>query len=340
MALKPKDEVHAKQIQAGQLGRRRGHEFEDQLTKTINDLSLPHAVPDDAKATHIFSGEPALHLIEYICRREGIRALKKVTALSTGALATSEDGKHLLTHKGIDIKRCKSDVLLVLHSEGGMQITVGVSVKQCNTKSPTNAQVFCSTAAGFAKLLRDNGIPLSPAAEISLKRFCGEEGHTPSEDKELAKDRKIDPRRYFWEELPAEERLELSSVLRDKHDEIFRLLLEKAYSEDTFPPTYVLHKTKKTVSGQPSEVAIFAIDELISQSRRYRGFETKEYRIRKGSFRDPDGYTHHAPRFGIIQMQRLGNKQNATQLQFNLEAGYFYALAKKLEQAITDGEGK
>tara|TARA_R100000808_G_scaffold23266_1_gene51440 strand:- start:49 stop:249 length:201 start_codon:yes stop_codon:yes gene_type:complete len=37
----------------------------------------------------------------------------------------------------------------------------------------------------------------------------------------------------------------------------------------------------------------------------------------------PD-FFHEAPRFGIIQMQRGGQKQHPTQLQFNLEAGYFY----------------
>lgn len=37
---------------------------------------------------------------------------------------------------------------------------------------------------------------------------------------------------------------------------------------------------------------------------------------------------HKAPKFGVVQMQRGGQKQHPTQLQFNLKAGYFYALAK------------
>lgn len=123
-------------------------------------------------------------------------------------------------------------------------------------------------------------------------------------------------------------------------NKIFRILLEKAYSEDTFPPKYLLHKTKKIEVGLQHEVAIFSIDELISLSKNHRKFETKEYSIRKGSYPDPKGTTHQAPRFGIIQMQRLGNKQNATQLQFNLEAGYFYALAKKLDEVISNSKGK
>ncbi len=35
------------------------------------------------------------------------------------------------------------------------------------------------------------------------------------------------------------------------------------------------------------------------------------------------GVVHQAPRFGVIQMQRGGQKQHPEQLQFNLEASYF-----------------
>ena len=58
----------------------------------------------------------------------------------------------------------------------------------------------------------------------------------------------------------------------------------------------------------------------------YSGFSHKEYSVRKGSFKDPEGVKHQAPRFGIIQMQRGGQKQHPTQLQFNLQAGYFYKI--------------
>ena len=74
------------------------------------------------------------------------------------------------------------------------------------------------------------------------------------------------------------------------------------------------------------EVAIYTIDELIQKSRSYNLFSTEPYRINKGSFRDPDGVVHLAPRFGIFQMQRAGNKQHPTQLQFNLKSGYFYVI--------------
>ena len=52
----------------------------------------------------------------------------------------------------------------------------------------------------------------------------------------------------------------------------------------------------------------------------------KGYSVRKGQYRDPEGAEHEAPRFGIVQMQRGGQKQHPTQLQFNLKAGYFYCI--------------
>jgi hypothetical protein len=73
------------------------------------------------------------------------------------------------------------------------------------------------------------------------------------------------------------------------------------------------------------EVAVFTIDELIRYSRSYAGFINKPYFIRKGRFKN-DPHQHLAPRFGFIQMQRGGQKQHPTQLQFNLQAGYFYNL--------------
>lgn len=50
------------------------------------------------------------------------------------------------------------------------------------------------------------------------------------------------------------------------------------------------------------------------------------YAVRKGTYKDPLGVQHEAPRFGIVQMQRGGQKQHPTQLQFNLKAGYFYKI--------------
>ena len=41
MALDPVDEAHALQIQAGILGRKAGHGFEDTLTTKINSAAYP-----------------------------------------------------------------------------------------------------------------------------------------------------------------------------------------------------------------------------------------------------------------------------------------------------------
>lgn len=68
---------------------------------------------------------------------------------------------------------------------------------------------------------------------------------------------------------------------------------------------------------------------LIELSRRYSLFAYSIYRVKKGRFKEPEGVSHQAPRFGVIQMQRGGQKQHPTQLQFNLKAGYFYELDKQ-----------
>ena len=81
------------------------------------------------------------------------------------------------------------------------------------------------------------------------------------------------------------------------------------------------------------------IDELIAQSRNYGGYWSKPYSVRKGSYKDPKGVTHDAPRFGIIQMQRGGQAQHPEQLQFNLEAGYFYKIGQLRSEVQGDLSG-
>lgn len=103
-------------------------------------------------------------------------------------------------------------------------------------------------------------------------------------------------------------------------------MLQKAYLDDPFVPEYVLHKTKLANSWEQTEIAIYTIKELIALSKNYAGFHLKPYSVRKGSYRDAVGVSHLAPRFGIVQMQRGGQAQHPTQLQFNLEAGYFYKI--------------
>lgn len=324
MALTPINEIHALQIQAGALGRKSGHLFEDNITSEINTLKYPYQT-SLIEQPHLCSGDPALLLLDYIGNREGIRNIQSAVAISTGALATSEAGKQWLSINGANVSRCKSDLVITLVSEDNRTITVGVSTKQCNNKTPTNAQLYFTTAIGFSNLLRSNNIPVSDEAVYALRQFCGDPGFRPL-DKINDSDRLIDPRRYFWEEIDLQGRLEWEEILTYKQDQVSRLLFQKAYLNDPFTPDYILHKTKASNSWNQTEVAIYSIDEIINLSRAYGGFRKRSYSVRKGSYKDPQGVEHDAPRFGIIQMQRGGQAQHPQQLQFNLEAGYFYKI--------------
>jgi len=324
MALKPIDDAHALQIQAGILGRKAGHKFEDTVTDAINCYDFPLRVPEHLEG-HLFNGNPAQSLLEYIGGRLDLTHVEQATAISTGALATSEEGKKILLIDGSGISRCKSDIVLTLQANG-IKHTIGISTKQCNNKRPTNAQLYFTTASGFVSLLSNNGFQISESAIIALKQFCGDPGFRPSDNPAVLKNRLIDPRRFFWEEIDPTGRLEWEELLNTHQDHVSRLLFQKAYLDDQFVPEFLLHKTKRASSFEETEVAIYTIDELIQLSRNYREFETKPYPVRKGSYKDPPGVTHLAPRFGIIQMQKGGQSQHPTQLQFNLEASYFYKL--------------
>ena len=73
-----------------------------------------------------------------------------------------------------------------------------------------------------------------------------------------------------------------------------------------------------------AERRIFSLDEFIQLSHNYGPFTFRKYKVNKGRYKEPKSVEHLAPRFGIVQMQRGGQKQHPTQLQFNLKAGYFY----------------
>ncbi|MDP2996187.1 MAG: hypothetical protein Q8N47_01785 [Bryobacterales bacterium] len=325
MALQPLDNAHALQIQAGTFGRKAGHTFEDTLTQRINDLAYPLKVMTPADS-HVLAGDPALLCLNYIAYHHHIRRITSASALSTGALATSEDGKRWLSINGASVSRCKSDLVLTITTNNKRHLTIGVSIKQCNNSTPTNAQLYFTTARGFSSLLRNNGLTVSETAVRALRQFCGDEGFLPSDDPRLSAKRLTDPRRWFWEQIDTAGRLEWEQLFSDHQDTISRLLFQKAYIDDPFAPDYLLHKTRRAASWNTTEVAIYSIEELIALSRAYQGFATRQYSVRKGSYKDPTGVTHLAPRFGIIQMQRGGQKQHPEQLQFNLEAGYFYKL--------------
>lgn len=228
---------------------------------------------------------------------------------------------------GAEISRCKSDLVLTLKAKDGKETTIGVSTKQCNNKTPTNAQLYFTTARGFANLLNNNGFQVSNKAILALRQFCGDVGFRPMDDKAKLNGRLVDPRRFFWEEIDSAGRKEWESIFTDHQDVVSRILFQKAYLNNPFVPDYLLHKTKLAPSWEKTEVAIYSIEGLIELSREYQGYATRPYSVKKGSHRDPPGVTHLAPRFGAIQMQRGGQAQHPEQLQFNLEASYFYKLA-------------
>ena len=170
MALNPINEVHALQIQAGTLGRKSGHAFEDKIVEQINSFRYPHIVPK-AGVKHVASGDPAQLLLRYIATQRAGNKIVKAVALSTGALATSEEGRQWLTINGANVKRCKSDLVITVSFDKGAIETVGVSTKQCNNDTPTNAQLYFTTARGFAQLLNSNGIPVTQTALDALRKF-------------------------------------------------------------------------------------------------------------------------------------------------------------------------
>lgn len=323
MALTPIDSKHALQIQAGIAGRNAGHNFETRLAETINELHCPifqHPLPQ-----HLISGSPEVSIIKKALKVLGWESCQMVEAIALGSLATAEEGKKWLEVNGMRVKACKSDILLTLYNEHlKIRETVGVSVKQCSNKTPTNAQLYFTTARAFCELLRKNSIPVSETAVMALRQFCGDNGFSPKDNPEVLFGRVSDPRRYFWEEIDEQGRIELEKILTERQSEITRLLLQKAYINDPFAPELLLHLTKKMPLNQPQEFALYTIDELIGLSCKYGGFSKKKYSVRKGSYKDPVGVQHDAPRFGIVQMQRGGQAQHPEQLQFNLQAGYFY----------------
>lgn len=146
--LNPIDNSHAVQIQAGVNGRIQGHSFEDKITKEINNFIYPLSL-DESKIGHVSNGNPALLLLNYIGYKNNSNVIIKAKAFSTGSLATSEDGKKLLSINGIPLSKCKSDIILKIKFNNNNEVIIGVSTKQCNNRKPTNAQLYFTTARGF-----------------------------------------------------------------------------------------------------------------------------------------------------------------------------------------------
>lgn len=325
MAQITNDPTLRHQIDAGAKGRKRGHSYENELASKINATTMPYSKSQSIDKV-LYTGSPVKILIDKILDYLNWDSCDKIEAYATGKLATAENGEKEILIEGKSITSTKSDVILVMYKSGEKKV-VGVSVKQCNNKTPTNAQVFFTTAKSFYDLVVSNGMPLSDKALKAMHQFCGDSGYRPLDDFDCS-NRKSTPERYFWEEIDAVGKGEWEILFNTHQDEVTRLLLQKAYLNDPFPPEIILHKTKKAPPFDNQEIAVFTMDEFIELSRRYSQFICKNYRVLKGRYKDPKGVLHLAPRFGVIQMQRAGNKQHPTQLQFNLKAGYFYDLDK------------
>jgi hypothetical protein len=329
MALKPDNEKHASQISAGTIGRRKGHTFEKTLAQDLSNIAISAKLFISTPNRHLFVGRPATELMRYILANKSIKKVKSIRAYWLGGLATSGEGDASVDRNQQEFRKSKSDVVIDIKPLSGPVIRIGVSVKTCSNHSPTNAQLFFTTASAFCNLLRRNSIPVSNDAETALKMFCGDKGFRPADNAKIKiKLRKSDPDRWFFEELPDKGRRDLEIIFSKYQKQVTKTLLQRAYSDDPLPPEFVLHQTVAYTDIDHCEVAIFSIDELVDLSSKYRGFETSQYLIRKGRFKG-DPSTHLAPRFGYIQFQRGGQKQHPTQLQFNLQSGYFYKLPEE-----------
>ena len=324
MAQNPASKAHSKQIEAGTVGRKKGHRFEALLAAEINKLNGTAFTPAK-NASHLLLGNPAQSLLQYISNNQNI-VIQSVKASWLGGLATSGLGDAITDDNGRPITKSKSDVLLRIQTPKEAK-TIGISVKTCNKKHPTNDQMYFTTARAFCQLLSDNGIHISEEAAAGLSMFCGDVGSRPADcmSKEALAARNLDPNRYYWEEICQKAQDDWKEIFSSNQEKISLLLFQKAYKDDPFPPEYLLHQTVKYSDFNECETAIFSMNEITALSKMHSGFVLSEYYIYKGANRNKD-IPHLAPRFGFIQFQRGGQKQHPTQLQFNLKSGYFYTL--------------
>jgi len=170
--------------------------------------------------SHLETGNPAVLLIGYIYQHFNIEIIK-VKAYWLGGLATTRDGDKLLDDDGNIVSKCKSDILIEFTTISGLK-RIGVSVKTCAKPIPTNDQMFFTTAKAFCQLLQQNGIQCSEKAMVAMSMFCGDKGYRPIDlltNIEL-QNRKSDPNRYYWEELPQETQGEWKNIFTIYQDKI------------------------------------------------------------------------------------------------------------------------
>ncbi len=258
----------AEQRKAGTLGRKRGHSYEAKISEAINAFQTPFSITDETKG-YPKHGNPQEILVNKLLQYLGWKKCTFIKAYCTGGLATAESGDKTLIIEGKSINSSKSDIIVVIKNEDSTR-TIGVSIKQCNNIHPTNDQLFFTTATAFHELIVRNGFNLSNNALIAMKQFCGDLGYRPIDSNDCI-GRISSPERYFWEEIDKKGQKEWETLFRNHQDEVTRLLLQKGYAQDPFPPEIILHKTKKTDSSD-EEIAIFSTDEFISLSKNMENF--------------------------------------------------------------------
>ena len=74
------------------------------------------------------------------------------------------------------------------------------------------------------------------------------------------------------------------------------------------------------------------MDEFAEYSRLYDTFGLKGKKVSKGKYKGIDLVERMYPHFGFLQFQPIGNKQNFSELQFNLKSNYYKTFKKLKDQ--------
>lgn len=330
MTLEPIDKQHLSQIEAGTKGRLHGHKFEEIVTNELNkiDFYYNNIVIEYIKP-NIYRGNPANALVSYISQDKG-KQIRRLQAHWLGGLATSRSGANILNERGEKIQGSKSDILIEVEYTDGINEEIGISVKA----SSNNAQIALTTVSAFCEMLRENGIYVSKDAEIGLKMFCGEIGYRPKDTSNVSCNRKARPERWYWEELSDSVKKEWKRILSDNQVKITMLLLQcaRTYKTDSYRPTYILHECESHIDIDDCKVVVISVKELAEYSQLFDSFGVKEQTVRKGSYKGIDLAKHQYPHFGFIQFQPIGNRQNFSELQFNLKAKYYNMFQKLIDK--------
>lgn len=139
MAQDPLSDAHGKQIQAGIVGRQKGHKFEATLATEINKLNGTIFLPSE-NTSHLLTGNPAFNLLQYIANNR-ILKIVSVKASWLGGLATSGYGDILMDANGNPITKSKSDVLLELKTPETTE-RIGLSVKHVTKRHQPMIKCF------------------------------------------------------------------------------------------------------------------------------------------------------------------------------------------------------